>query len=55
MVGGISIIVIAHRLSTIKDADNIIVIKAGVLAEQGNHASLLENYPDGVYAGFVKK
>ena len=31
--GGITIVVIAHRLSTIKDADNIIVIKDGVLTE----------------------
>jgi ABC-type multidrug transport system fused ATPase/permease subunit len=36
-VGGISIIVIAHRLSTIQDADNILVIKDGVLTEQGTH------------------
>lgn len=34
-------VVIAHRLSTITDADNIIVLKHGQLAEQGNHVSLL--------------
>lgn len=30
---GITVVVIAHRLSTIKDADNILVIKDGVLTE----------------------
>ena len=48
-------IIIAHRLSTIKDADKIIVLKDGVKAEEGNHSTLLQNYPDGVYASFVEK
>jgi ATP-binding cassette subfamily B (MDR/TAP) protein 7 len=48
-------VVIAHRLSTIKDADKIVVIKDGALAEMGNHEELLKQYPDGVYAGFVAK
>ncbi len=34
-------VVIAHRLSTITDADNIIVLKDGRLAEQGSHLALL--------------
>ena len=34
-------LVIAHRLSTIVDADNIIVMKDGVIAEQGTHQQLL--------------
>lgn len=34
-------LVIAHRLSTITDADNIIVLKNGRLAEQGSHDVLL--------------
>uniref|UniRef100_A0A486XKJ2 Lipid A export ATP-binding/permease protein MsbA n=1 Tax=Rheinheimera sp. BAL341 TaxID=1708203 RepID=A0A486XKJ2_9GAMM len=34
-------LVIAHRLSTITDADNIIVLKNGQLAEQGTHDALL--------------
>jgi len=50
-----SVIVIAHRLSTIKDADKIIVLKDGILTEQGNHQELMTQHPDGVYAEFVKK
>ena len=41
MVGRTSI-VIAHRLSTILKADRIMVVKGGVIAEQGTHDELLE-------------
>lgn len=34
-------IVIAHRLSTIKNADEIIVMQKGAIAERGNHAQLI--------------
>ncbi|MDR1210886.1 MAG: ABC transporter ATP-binding protein/permease [Spirochaetaceae bacterium] len=40
--------VIAHRLSTIQNADTILVMKDGDLAEQGNHPALLKK--NGVYA-----
>ena len=33
--------VIAHRLSTIRDADLIIVMQHGTIAEQGTHEELL--------------
>lgn len=38
---GKTIIVIAHRLSTIANADNIIVMENGTIAEQGNHSQLI--------------
>ena len=40
-------IVIAHRLSTVLAADHILVVKDGVIAEQGTHEELLEQ--SGVY------
>jgi ATP-binding cassette subfamily B protein len=33
--------VIAHRLSTIADADQILVLRRGSIAERGTHAELL--------------
>ncbi len=34
-------LIIAHRLSTIRDADKIVVVKGGVIAEEGSHDELL--------------
>jgi len=44
--------VIAHRLSTIQNADTILVMENGKLAERGTHESLLEQ--NGVYAGLYQ-
>jgi ABC-type multidrug transport system fused ATPase/permease subunit len=41
LMKGRTVICIAHRLSTIRDADKIIVIKDGVVAEQGSHHQLM--------------
>jgi ATP-binding cassette subfamily B protein len=41
LMQGRTSIVIAHRLSTILKADAILVVKDGVIAEQGSHESLL--------------
>ena len=38
---GHTTLVIAHRLSTVVDADKILVLDAGVIAERGRHAELL--------------
>lgn len=40
-------IIIAHRLSTIRNADNIIVLDNGQIAEEGNHETLLNK--NGIY------
>lgn len=45
---GRTTIVIAHRLSTIADADEIVVLEAGRVAERGTHAALLRR--EGLYA-----
>ena len=44
---GKTVLMIAHRLSGITDADNILVIDKGKIAEQGTHAKLLEK--QGIY------
>jgi len=48
LMAGRTVITIAHRLSTLRNADKIIVIKDGVVAEDGDHQELLER--DGAYA-----
>ena len=46
--GTVTIIAIAHRLSTIRDADRIIVLNHGRIAESGVHESLLQ-MDNGIY------
>jgi len=48
LMKGRTVITIAHRLSTIRDSDKIIVLKDGVVAEEGTHDELIAL--GGVYA-----
>merc|ERR1719231_1456207 len=45
-------VVVAHRLSTIRNADKIVVLKEGKVAEEGTHDELLAN-PEGLYFNLV--
>lgn len=42
---GKTLLVIAHRLSTIKNADNIVVLKKGIIRAEGRQEELLNNSP----------
>ena len=50
---GRTTLVIAHRLSTVIDADEILVLEANGIVEQGSHAELVEK--GGVYAGMWRR
>ena len=52
MLKGRTSVVIAHRLSTIQNADKIIVIDEGRIAEQGTHSELIER--KGIYAKLIE-
>ena len=47
-----TVLVIAHRMRTVAEADKIVVLDRGVVAEQGTPAELLKK--SGVYARMVK-
>lgn len=46
-------IIVAHRISTIQDADHILVLEDGKVAEYGTHEELLKN--DGLYKSLFDK
>ncbi len=50
LVKGKTLIVIAHRLSTIRDADQILVVDDGQIAQKGVHADLIQQ--KGIYQSF---
>ena len=49
---GKTVVVVAHRLSTVKDADKIVVLDRGCIAEEGTHRELTER--KGMYYRLVK-
>jgi ATP-binding cassette, subfamily B, multidrug efflux pump len=53
LLEGRTSVVIAHRLSTIRNADLILVVKGGRIAERGTHASLLVS--GGLYADLYRR
>jgi ABC-type multidrug transport system fused ATPase/permease subunit len=52
LMKGRTVITIAHRLSTIRSADKIVVLKGGVVAEEGTHEELVQRA--GIYADLVR-
>ena len=48
-----TLIIISHRLSAIRNADQIIVLRAGVVEEIGNHDELMKNH--GLYRDLVEE
>lgn len=53
LLAGRTSIVIAHRLATVRDAHRIIVLRDGVILEQGKHDELVDN--GGLYAALYKR
>lgn len=48
---GKTVIVIAHRLATIEHADQILVVDAGQIVQQGTHTELIQQ--NGLYRRFI--
>ena len=53
LMRGRTTLVIAHRLSTVRDADRVIVLDRGRIAESGTHDDLMKN--DGPYKKLVER
>ncbi len=52
LVQGKTVLVIAHRMRTVENADQILVLDGGIVAERGTHAELMQQH--GLYAKLVE-
>ena len=48
-----TLIIISHRLSSVSEADNILVVEKGRLAQEGKHDNLMQE--DGLYKQMWEK
>ena len=53
LLAGRTSLVIAHRLSTVKNADRVVVLDGGLVAETGSHDELMA--VDGLYRRLVSR
>lgn len=51
LIKGKTVLVVAHRMRTVENADKIVVLADGVVAESGTHAELMQK--NGLYARLV--
>ena len=51
LMKGRTVVMITHRLHTIRDADRIVVLHGGIVAEQGRHSDLAAL--GGIYADLI--
>jgi ATP-binding cassette subfamily B protein len=53
LMAGRTTLIIAHRLSTVRDADRVIVVDGGRIAQEGSHEALMAE--DGLYRRLVER